>query len=104
MGDVIITRQDQAFFKLMDYSIYQDDKLISKVSNGSRKILSLKPGTYEFKVKVLGMRSNTFKVNLKARQTVRLTCGSNLSGIKYLFSMFLVFSRKESLVLGETAI
>lgn len=104
MGDIIITRQDQAFLKLLDYSVYQDGSLVSKVANGSRKVLSLKPGKYSIQVKVLGMRSNTFKVDLKARQTVRLTCGSNLTGIKYLFSIFLMFSKKERLVLGETVI
>lgn len=104
MGDIIITRQDQVFLKLMDYSIYQDGNLVNKVSNGSRKVLSLKPGKYSIQIKALGMRSNTFEVDLKARQTVRLTCGSKLTGIKYLFSIFLMFTKKERLVLGETVI
>ncbi|MGL4771991.1 MAG: hypothetical protein ACRC2K_00350 [Clostridium sp.] len=102
MGDIIFTRPDQDFMKIADYKVYANGHLIAKVRNESRKVVSLKPGKYNIEVNVMGMRSNTYEVDVKAKSTTRLTCESKLTGIKYLFSLFYMVTGKESFKVSET--
>lgn len=101
MGDIIFTREYQEVHNYLDYKIFVDNEEVSKISNGSRKVISLKPGKYMVFVKVNGAKSQNYEVNIEEKKTVRLTCGSKLTGIKLLFSWFFAFS-KNNLYLKET--
>ena len=93
MGDIIFTRENQELYSLYDYSIYINDEEVNSIRNGSRKVISLKPGIYYIYVKVLWAKSPIIKVEIESQKTIRLSCGSKLVGLKYIFSLFFLFSR-----------
>lgn len=93
MGDIIFTREDQELYNNLDYEIYINGELNNKIKNGSRKVVTLKPGKYDIFVKVMGAKSPIKQVEIKEKQTLRLTCGSNLTGLKYVFSWLFTYSK-----------
>lgn len=95
MGDLILTREDQSMFKLTDYKVFIDNKEVSTVSNGRTKVLRLKPGSHEVYVKVMCFKSNVKQVNIKNNGTIRFTCGTKLTGIKYALAIIFIFSRNK---------
>lgn len=101
MGDLILTREEQSFLKLAKYKIFIDDKLVNEVDNGSTKVLQVKPGEHTVYVKVFGMKSNIKKITVTKKSTVRLTCGSQITGIKYLLAIIFIF-QKNKIFLEDT--
>ena len=101
MGDIIFTREYQELYSLSDYKIYINDKEVNTLKNGSRKVIKLKPGKYNIYIKVMGAKSPTMQVEIEPKQTLRLSCGSKLTGLKYAFSWLFSFSKK-NIYLEET--
>jgi len=101
MGDIIFTREYQEIHNLYEYKIFVNNEEINTLANGSRKVVRLKPGEYEVFVKVNGSKSTKRQVEIKDKGTVRLSCGSSLSGLKFVFSWLFIFS-KNNLYLKET--
>lgn len=101
MGDIIFTREYQEIHNIYEYKIFVNNEEISTISNGARKVVRLKPGNYEVFVKVNGSKSPQKQVEIKDKGTVRLSCGSSLSGLKFVFSWMFIFS-KNNLYLQET--
>lgn len=101
MGDIIFTRDYFELHSMNDFKIFVNDKEAATISNGARKVLKLEPGTYRIYVKVNATRSPEKQVEVKEKGTVRLSCGSTLTGIKLVFSWFFAFSKK-GLYLKET--
>jgi len=101
MGDIIFTREYQEIHNLYEYKIFVNNEEINTITNGTRKVISLKPGNYEAFVKVNGSKSPQIQVEIKNKGTIRLSCGSNLSGLKLVFSWLFIFS-KNNLYLKET--
>ncbi|MBD7912186.1 MULTISPECIES: hypothetical protein [Clostridium] len=101
MGDVIFTREYQNVQSLSDYKIIINEKEVNSISNGSRKVISLKPGEYEIYVKCMGAQSPIKQVRINNNETLRLSCGSNVTGLKVAFSWLFMFGKK-SLYLKET--
>ena len=93
MGDIIFTREDQELYNNLDYEIYINGELNNTIKNGSRKVVTLKAGKYDIFVKVMGAKSPVKQVEIKERQTLRLTCGSSLTGLKYVFSWLFTYSK-----------
>lgn len=94
MGDIILIRPGREMLKLLDYGIYLDGEKVNFIKDDTRKVLNLKEGNHEIYIKALGAKSNVLNINIKNRETVRLTCKINLSGFKYLFSYLYLFSKK----------
>ena len=101
MGDIIFTREEQELYSFADYKIFVDGNEVNSLVNGSRKVISLKPGKHDIFVKVLGAKSPTKQVDIKSKETLRLSCGSKLSGFKYAFAWLFLFS-KNNIYLEET--
>lgn len=93
MGDIILTRPGREMFRLLDYGIYVDGKKVNFIRDDTRKVLKLKEGSHEIYIRVLGAKSNILNINIKNKETVRLTCKNNLTGFKYLFSYLYIFSK-----------
>ena len=100
MGDIIFTREYQEIYNLQDYKIFVNNEEVNTLANGARKIIRLKPGKYEIFVKVNGSKSPEKQVEIKAKGTVRLSCGSNLSGIKLALSWLFIFSKNNLYLKG----
>jgi len=101
MGDIIFTREYQEIHNLYEYKIFVNNKEINSLANGARKVITLKPGIYEVFVKVNGSKSTQKQVEIKNKGTIRLSCGSSLSGLKVAFSWLFIFS-KNNLYLKDT--
>lgn len=101
MGDLILTREKQEMYSFAEYKVFIDGKLVSTIANGTTKVLSLQPGSHEVFVKVIGAKSKVKQVNIKHKGTVRLTCGTTLTGMKYLLAVIFIFSRNK-IILEET--
>ncbi|MGG7178552.1 hypothetical protein ACQPU1_13200 [Clostridium paraputrificum] len=101
MGDIIFTREEQELYNFADYKVFVDGKEVNSLVNGSRKVISLEPGKHDVFVKVMGAKSPTRQVNIKPKETLRLSCGSKLTGFKYAFSWLFLFS-KNNIYLEET--
>ncbi|MDS0526173.1 hypothetical protein NNC19_10815 [Clostridium sp. SHJSY1] len=101
MGDIIFTREYQDIQNLSEYKIFINGEEVNSISNGSRKVISLKPGEYDIFIKCMGSKSPTKQVIINKKETLRLSCGSNLTGIKMAFSWLFIFS-KNKIYLKET--
>jgi hypothetical protein len=101
MGDVILTREYQDVQNLSEYKIFINGQEVNSISNGTRKVISLKPGEYDIFVKCMGTKSPTKQVTINNKGTLRLSCGSNITGLKVAFSWLFMFG-KNSLYLKET--
>jgi hypothetical protein len=101
MGDIIFTREYQEIHNLYQYKIFVNNEEINTLANGARKVVRLKAGNYEVFVKVNGSKSPERQVKIKEKGTVRLSCGSSLSGLKFVFSWLFIFS-KNNIYLNET--
>lgn len=93
MGDIIFTRDEQELYSSIDYKIFIDGKQVNTIKNGSRKVLKLKEGKYDIFVQVLGAKSPVQHIEVREKRTLRLSCGSKLSGLKYIFSWFFMYSK-----------
>lgn len=101
MGDIIFTREYQDVQNLSEYKIFINGEEINSISNGSRKVIRLKPGKYDVFVKCMGIKSPIKQVIINKNETLRLSCGSNMTGIKVAFSWLFMFS-KNNLYIRET--
>ena len=101
MGDIILTRETQELYSLYDYKIFINNQQVNSIRNGSRKVITLKPGKYDMYVKVLGAKSPNMQIEIESKKTLRLSCGSKLRGLKYAFSWFFLFS-KNNIYLEKT--
>lgn len=101
MGDIIFTRDYDQVQRLSKYIIFINDKEVATVNNDSRKVISLKPGMYKIYIKCLNVKSAIREVEVKKHETIRLSCGSNIKGIKIVFSWIFMFS-KNSIYLKDT--
>ena len=93
MGDIIFTREEQELYSSSEYQIFINGEMVNTLKNGARKVITLKPGKYDIYVKVLTAKSPVKQVEIKEKQTLRLSCGSKLSGFKYVFSWLYSFSK-----------
>lgn len=101
MGDIILTREDQELYRVSEYKVFIDGKEVNTISNNSRKVIRLQAGSHEVFVKVMGAKSPVKQINIKEKETLRLSCGSKLSGLKYVFHWLYSFS-KHNIYLEET--
>lgn len=101
MGDILLTRDYNELYSSQDYKIFIDGKEISSIKNDTRKVINLPVGQHEIYVKVIGMKSLSKLVNIEPKKTIRLSCGSNLKGLKYIFHWLFIFG-KNNIYLKET--
>ena len=93
MGDVIFKREYQEINSLAKYNICINGKVVNTIENNSRKVVSLRPGIYNISVTYRNSKAEMKQVEIKKNESLRLACGSNLVGLKLLFSWFFTFGK-----------
>ena len=93
MGDVIFKREYQEINSLAKYIICINGKVVNTIENNSRKVVSLRPGIYDISVTYRNSKAEMKQVEIKKNESLRLACGSNLVGLKLLFSWFFTFGK-----------
>ncbi len=101
MGDIIFTREYEQVNNLAEFKIYVDGKEINSIENGKRKVVRLKAGRHDIFVKCMWTKSHVKQIEIKDKETLRLSCGTNLKGLRQVFSWLFMFS-KNSIYLKET--
>lgn len=101
MGDIIFTREYEQINNLAEFKIFIDGKQVNSVENGKRKVVRLETGKHEIFVKCMWCKSTVKQVEIKDKETLRLSCGTNLKGLKQMFSWLFMFS-KNVIYLKET--
>lgn len=101
MGDLLITRDYNELYSSQDFKIFVDDKEVNTVKNDSRKLLKLDSGQHKIYIQVMGTKSPEKIVNIEPKKIIRLSCGSKLKGLKYVFYWLFTFS-KNNIYLKET--
>lgn len=101
MGDIIFTREYEQINNLAQFKIFIDGNEINSLENGKRKVVRLKAGKHEVFVKCMWCKSRVKQVEIKSKETLRLSCGTNLKGFKQIFSWLFMFS-KNTIYLKET--
>ena len=86
MGDIIFTREYEQVNNLAKFKIYIDGKEINSIENGTRKVVRLSAGKHEVFVKCMWSKSPIKQIEIRDKETIRLSCGINLKGLKQLFS------------------
>ncbi|WP_294352445.1 hypothetical protein [uncultured Clostridium sp.] len=93
MGDVIFKREYQEINSLAKYNICINGKVVNTIENNSRKVVSLRTGIYDISVTYRNSKAEMKQVEIKKNESLRLACGSNLVGLKLLFSWFFTFGK-----------
>lgn len=101
MGEILITRDYHELYSSQEFKIIIDGKEVNNIKNNKRKVISLPVGQHEMYIQVMGTKSLTKIVNIEPKKTLRLSCGSNLKGFKYIFHWLFAFS-KNNIYLEET--
>lgn len=103
VGDIILKREYEEADSLAKYNICVNGEIVNTIENGSRKVISLKPGTYDISISYRKSKAEIKQIEIKKNQTLRLSCGSNLTGLKLAFSWFFILG-KNNLYLKETKV
>jgi len=103
VGDIIFKREYEEADNLAKYNICINNEIVNTIENGSRKVVSLKPGIYDISVSYRRSKVEIKQVEIKKNDTLRLTCGSNLTGLRLLFSWFFAFG-KNNIYLKKTKV
>ena len=101
MGDILLTRDYHELYSSQDYKIFIDGKEFGNIKNDRRKVINLPVGQHEIYVQLMGSKSSVKLVDIQSNKTIRLSCGSNLKGLKYMFHWLFIFS-KNNIYLKET--
>lgn len=101
MGDIIFTREYEQVNNLAEFKIFIDGKEVNTIDNGKRKVVRLEAGKHEIFVKCMWCRSIAKQVEIRNKETLRLSCGTNLKGLKQIFSWLFMFG-KNAIYLNET--
>ena len=101
MGDIIFTREYEQINNLAEFKIFVDGKEVNSIENGKRKVVKLDAGVHEIFVKCMWKKSCIKQVEIKKGKTIRLSCGTNLKGLKQMLSWLFMFS-KNVIYLRET--
>lgn len=91
MGDIILKRDYAQVQSLSTYRVFINGNQVTTIENDSRKVINLKPGIYKVYVKCLNVKSSEKQIEIKKNDTIRLSCGSNINGIKVAFSWIFMF-------------
>ncbi|MBM7624246.1 hypothetical protein [Sporohalobacter salinus] len=79
--------------------IYIDDKLKTKISNGSEKIIKVSSGKHTVLAKIDWCKSQKITLNLEPGEKKKLICGSKLVGWKKWLALFYLFSKNKFIYL-----
>lgn len=92
MYKITIVRTSQRVNSMREYDIYLDGQKINAISNGETKTIEVSNGNHEIYLKVDWCKSKKLNINLAEGQELKLKCGSKITGIKQIFSLFYIFS------------
>lgn len=101
MGDIIFTREYEQINNLAGFKIFVDGKEVNTIENGTRKVVRLKAGKHDVFVKCMWSKSSVKQIEIRDKETIRLSCGTNLKGFKQALSWIFMFS-KNSIYLKNT--
>lgn len=92
MYKITIARTSQRVNSMREYDIYLDGQKINAISNGETKTIEVSNGNHEIYLKVDWCKSKKLNINLAEGQELKLKCGSKITGVKQIFSLFYIFS------------
>lgn|GEM_PF-795225 len=92
MNKITIVRTSQRVNSMREYDIYLDGQKINAISNGETKTIEVSDGNHEIYLKVDWCKSKKLNINLAEGQELKLKCGSKITGMKQIFSLFYIFS------------
>lgn len=95
---IFVTRANAYADHLRDYQLLLNDKEIGRIAQGETRIFNIPPGTHKLRLKIDWCGSNFIEFNITDGKCCHFECGSNLTEIKLLFSLFyVIFARNQYL-------
>ncbi|WP_088044252.1 hypothetical protein [Bacillus sp. EAC] len=92
---IIISRTSQYVNKLRSYKVFIDSKVVGKIKDGERLTLEVAPGKHSIYLEIDWCKSNNIKFNSKQNEITQFNCGSNIKGVKILFTWCFLFSKNK---------
>lgn len=85
---ISISRDSGYADRWRDYRVVCDDKEIGRISNGASTKFTISPGPHRLILKIDWGSSNEVSFSISSDQVLTFSCGSNLRGLKLLFSLY----------------